>query len=255
MQREYAISVHDVAPETWPQCERLLALADSFGAPVTLLVVPHYHRGVRADADAVFTAAVRRRVACGDEVVLHGYYHEDHGPPPLTPRDWLRRRVYTASEGEFATLDTATAVELLARGRAVLEAMRLTAAGFVPPAWLINEPALDAVRGSGLRYTCTRDLLIDLGADARAARDGDHRIAAPSIVYSTWTAWRRALSRRWNRRRLAALTTVPRLRVALHPADVEHDTVMNDWARVVAGLAKERRAVLESGWLRSCAAP
>ena len=249
MRRDYAVSVHDVAPATWLQCERLLALADSFGAPVTLLVVPHYHRGLRSDADAAFGAALRQRVAHGDEVVLHGYYHEDHGPPPRSPRAWLRRRVYTAAEGEFDTLDTATAANLLARGRAVLEAMRLEAAGFVPPAWLINERALEAVRHSGLRYASRRDELIDFGADARAARHGDRRIAAPSLAYSTHSAWRRALSRRWNQARLAAFAAAPRLRVALHPADANHAAVMNDWTRRMAELAAERHAVLESGWL------
>ena len=249
MRREYAVSVHDVAPATWSQCERLLTLADSFGVPVTLLVVPHYHRGLRSDADTGFGAALRQRVARGDEVVLHGYYHVDHGPPPRSPRAWLRRRVYTDAEGEFDTLDTAAAADLLARGRTVLEAMRLTPAGFVPPAWLINERALEAVRRSGLRYASTRDELIDFGANAPAARKGDRRIAAPSLAYSTRSAWRRALSRRWNQARLAVFAAAPRLRVALHPADAQHAAVMNDWTRRMAGLAVGRNAVLESSWL------
>jgi uncharacterized protein len=249
VRREYAVSVHDVAPATWPQCERLLALADSVGAPVTLLVVPHYHRGLRSDADPAFGAAVRQRVARGDEVALHGYYHEDHGPPPRSPGAWLQRRVYTAAEGEFATLDTATAADLLARGRAVLTAIGIEPAGFVPPAWLINERALEAVRRSGLRYTCTRNTLIDFGADRPASRGGEGRIAAPSLAYSTRSPWRRALSRRWNRVHLAAFAHAPHLRVALHPADAGHDDVMGDWTRLVAAFAAQRRAVLESVWL------
>ena len=44
------MSLHDVAPHTWPQCERLLqavrAVAD---IPLTLLVVPAYHHHPVAD--------------------------------------------------------------------------------------------------------------------------------------------------------------------------------------------------------------
>ncbi len=103
---EYAVSVHDVAPATWADCERLLALTDRLGAPATLLVVPHYHDGIRADRDPRFAAALRRRVAHGDEVVLHGYWHEDRAARGHSPLDWLRRRVLTASEGEFAAVES-----------------------------------------------------------------------------------------------------------------------------------------------------
>lgn len=235
------MSVHDVAPATWPDCETLLALADRFGTPVTLLVVPHYHGGVRADADPGFVAALRRRLARGDEIVLHGYRHQDRGPVPRSPVDWFRRRVYTAREGEFAAVDDPTATALIARGRALLTAIGLAPSGFIAPAWLMSAATLEAVGRSGLRYASTRDALIALPAR--------RRVAAPSLVYSTRSLWRRVLSRHWNAARLAALRAAPRIRVALHPADAQYPSVVHDWEQLLARLSAERRAVVESRWL------
>jgi predicted deacetylase len=241
VRREYAVSIHDVAPATWGGCERLLALTDRLGAPATLLVVPCYHGGRRADADPAFAAALRQRVARGDEVVLHGYWHEDRGPRSRSPQEWFRRRVHTASEGEFAAVDAPTAAALIARGRALLASLGLAPAGFVPPAWLMNAATLEALERSGLRYASSRDVLIEI-----AAR---RRVIAPSLVYSTRSGWRRRLSRHWNTARLAALQSAPRVRAALHPADAHHAAVVADWQRLLDRLAAERAAVLESSWL------
>ena len=59
MKRTLCIALHDVAPATWPRCERLLAMLDGIGArAVTLLVVPDFHRG---------GAAVRGRKICEED--------------------------------------------------------------------------------------------------------------------------------------------------------------------------------------------
>ncbi|HUO80671.1 MAG TPA: polysaccharide deacetylase family protein [Steroidobacteraceae bacterium] len=241
MRGEYAVSLHDVAPATWPACERLLELADAHAVPATLLVVPHYHAGTRADRDLEFGAALRRRVARGDEVVLHGYHHEDRGARARSPGEWLARRILTAGEGEFAAIDASSAAALIARGRAVLATLGLAPAGFVAPAWLMNAATVAALRASGLRYAASRDDLIEL-------RDG-RRVAAPSLVYSTRARWRRVLSKAWNAARLATLNEAPRIRAALHPADAGHAAVLADWTRLLGRLATERRGVLESHWL------
>ncbi|HEY0229715.1 MAG TPA: DUF2334 domain-containing protein, partial [Dokdonella sp.] len=120
--RTLCIAVHDVAPATWPQCAALLALLDEFGAPpVTLLVVPDYHHRGRADADIGFRRAIEGRLARGDEIALHGYFHLDDGPPPRTPGDWLRRRQLTAGEGEFAALSDEHAGRRIAAGLDMFE--------------------------------------------------------------------------------------------------------------------------------------
>jgi predicted deacetylase len=118
-------SVHDVAPATWPRCARLLAMLDECGAgPVTLLVVPDYHHGGRIDAYPAFVRAIERRLARGDEVALHGYYHEDDAAPPRGPLGWIERRVLTQGEGEFAALGAGEALARLERGAAVMAALK-----------------------------------------------------------------------------------------------------------------------------------
>jgi uncharacterized protein len=239
--RDWAVSLHDVAPDTWPACERLLSMLDPFGVPVTLLVTPHFHRGRRIDADEAFVRSIRHRVSRGDDVVLHGYFHLDAAGPPTGLREWFLRRVLTASEGEFAAIDAAEARRRIAVGAGLLQAAGLQPAGFVAPAWLLGAGAREALAESALAYTCTRDVLYALPSF--------EAVRAPSLVYSTRAAWRRVASRHWNRRRLAMLSSEPRLRAALHPADAAHPAVLDDWTSLLGTLARTRRPVLESSWL------
>jgi predicted deacetylase len=238
---DWAVSLHDVAPETWPACRRLLSLLEPFGVPVTLLVVPHFHGDRRLDEDRSFVRALRARVAGGDEVALHGYYHVDDAPAPDTLRGWFARRVLTAAEGEFAALDAVEAGRRLAAGARLLARAGVPPAGFVAPAWLLGAGALAALADTDLAWTSTRDTLYALPSFTA--------VQAPSLVYSTRSAWRRATSRHWNRWRLARLADEPRLRVALHPAEADHPAVLAEWTGLLGTLARPRRPVLESAWL------
>src|SRR3569623_1658441 len=102
------VSLHDVAPATWPACRRLLAMLDGIGQlPVRLLVVHDNNNRGCVDNVAAFVRAIEARRARGDEVVLHGYHHLDERLTGSQPLDWLQRRVYTAGEGEFAALAAA----------------------------------------------------------------------------------------------------------------------------------------------------
>ena len=241
MTRDWSVSLHDVAPATWPACERLLALLAPFDVPVTLLVTPHYRHGRRLDEDAGVVRALRARVARGDEIALHGYFHEDDAAPPASLRDWYARRVLTASEGEFAALEATAARRRLLDGTRLLVRAGLPPAGFVAPAWLLGPGARAALATTDLPYTCTRDALYALPTF--------DEIRAPSLVYSTRSWWRRVASRRWNRRRLASLAAEPRVRVALHPAESAYPAVLAEWTGLLAALARDRRPVLESAWL------
>src|SRR5262249_34000451 len=160
-ERTVCISVHDVAPATWPRCERLLGMLDACGAsPVTLLVVPDYHRLGRIDGHPAFLRALERRLARGDEIALHGYHHLDDAAPPRGPLDWFARRALTQSEGEFAALAADEALARIARGVALMAALGWTVRGFVAPAWLLGRGARVALSsrtgGSGFAYTTTR---------------------------------------------------------------------------------------------------
>jgi len=209
---------------------------------VSLLLVPHYHGLGRADHDPAFAVQVHRRLNKGDEVLLHGYAHQDTGMAAVTPTDWLKRHFLTAREGEFAALTHQQAHLIIQRGLACLRRMDITTHGFVAPAWLLSTAAFAALQRSGLYYTCDRDELIRI-------RDG-FKVAAPSLVWSTRAHWRRGASLLWNRTRLARLRHNPCLRIALHPNDVRFPAIWQQCQEIIKALVKERLPILESHYLQ-----
>lgn len=235
------IALHDVAPATWPQCAHLLDLVDSLGAPpVTLLVVPDWHGQGRVDAAPEFLHAIDARLARGDEVALHGYRHRDEAPAPRSPAAWLRRRVLTAGEGEFAELSLDEAQSRLRAGLDLLQRLGWKVEGFVPPAWLASDGARIALRHSGLRWTSTHTALIAFDGGA------ERRIGAPCLTASPRSAWRRASSRAFLRIGLRLSAKQPLVRVGLHPADADHPGLLACWREVLRELLMTRRPVTKS---------
>ena len=239
MTRQLCVVLHDVAPATWPQCARLLAMLDELGAAqVTLLVVPDFHGRGRIDRHAGFRRAIERRLRRGDELALHGYEHRDRTPPPRDPLAWVRRRVLTAGEGEFAAVDELQARQKLQSGLRMFAALEWPVAGFVPPAWLASAGTRAALRDSGLHFTSTHTALIDL----RAQR----RLFAPCITASPRSPWRRFASRTWLRIAAEAAAPARVVRVGLHPADALHDDLLRCWRSVLEKLLQRRTVVTKS---------
>jgi uncharacterized protein len=240
------ISVHDVAPATWPRCARLLAMIDACGAgPATLLVVPDYHHGGRIDAYPAFLRAIERRLARGDEVALHGYYHEDDAPAPRAPLAWIERRVLTQSEGEFAALGAGEARVRLERGAALMASLRWPVRGFVPPAWLLGRGARVALSGlaggAGFAYTTTRSGVYRLP-------DWQYTFS-PSLVCTVRTPWRRSVSRALNAATFALARRAALLRLSLHPVDAEHADVMAQWRAWIERALESHVPVTKLQWL------
>lgn len=242
-ERCVAVVLHDVAPATWPLYTPLLAALDDWGVPLTLLVVPWWHGGVRTARDGAFRARMDARLRRGDEIALHGWRHLDEGPPPRTPAQWWRRRVLTDREGEFAALDESAAALRMRRGRAAFAACGWRADGFVPPAWQMSRAAAAALAGQGFAYTSTRDALWLL--------PGRVRLAAPCLVASARSAPRRWLSRHWNDARARARRGAPLLRLGIHPRDCAHPRLLAWWLATLRGVLDERTAVTKSQWCRA----
>jgi predicted deacetylase len=233
------IALHDVAPATWPQCAVLLdLLGDLRCTAITLLVVPDYHGRGRVGDDSAVVHAINRCVERGAEVALHGYFHLDREPPPRSAGDWLRRRVLTAGEGEFAALSAAAAAERIEQGRRVLAELGWPVRGFVAPAWIASQGTWQALRDSRLSYSATHGAL--------HALDGMRRIPAPALSISTRSMWRRSASRAWLRGLRVALRARPLLRLALHPADACYPDALRDWRWLAGLLLEERIAVTKS---------
>jgi uncharacterized protein len=239
--RWLCVSLHDVAPVTWTHCQRVLdAVREVADIPLTLLVVPAYHGACSAQPH--FEQAMSTQLAAGHELALHGYFHVDPQLPDGVI-DWLRRRVYTAGEGEFVALSASEASERMTLGARWFEANGWPLAGFVAPAWLLGAGAWRALRTrDDLQYTSTLTQLFVLPEA--------HSIRAPCLTYSVRSAWRRPTSIAWNTMMAALTRRAPVLRIGLHPYDAESRAVRRSWQRLLERALTDRVAVTKAEFVR-----
>lgn len=237
VQRKLIVSFHDVHPGSREVCARFLERVRTMGVEhVSLLVVPRWHGTGPISEDAACVAWLRRVAAQGNDICLHGFFHRAAtvGGGPVSRFIGTR---YTAGEGEFFQIDRATALDRLRRGLDILvERAGLPVLGFTPPAWLMSEAGRDAARECGLEYSTTF-------AQVELLQAG-RSIAAPTIVYSCRSAWRRAVSRVWVRFWARAQRNAKVLRIAAHPGDFEDPRVESSlYARIQEAVAAGRTAV------------
>ena len=248
--RAVAVAVHDVSPATWDECRALLAMLDDLDVPrVSLLVVPDFHRRANLVDDAAFVGAMESRLARGDELVLHGYFHVDDAAAPRTPRAYFERRMLTRAEGEFAALDAEAAAARIAHGIALFDRLGWPLTGFVPPAWLLGAGARAALGryGDRLAYVTVKHGLYRL-PDWRFERTAN-------LWYSPTSLPRRALSRCAIALELRHARSQPLLRISLHPQDVRGPGVLAHWRRLIADALTTRRPVTKEEWARRSGAP
>lgn len=232
-----SITVHDVAPATQANCERLIGRIEHHGrVPLTLLVVPRYHHQC---STVEFERWIERRLRGGDELALHGFTHLDEAQP-ARGIDHLRRRWYTAGEGEFAAIDSESARQRLEAGRRWFAQRGWPVRGFVAPAWLLGTGAWTALREQPFDYTCTLTRLIELAGAGTTLR----ALSGRSIVFSTRSAWRRQASLAWNAALAWAQRDAQWLRFELHPGDAEVRPVDTLIGRLLERAFGDRRDVL-----------
>ncbi|MFJ2984938.1 MULTISPECIES: DUF2334 domain-containing protein [unclassified Pseudomonas] len=234
--------LHDIAPETWPDYQPFVQAVDALGnVPMTWLVVPDFHHRNALARSPTFCRMLERRLARGDELALHGFYHADEGPSPRSLGEYFMRRIYT-HEGEFYGLDQAQALQRLEAGLELFARQGWPVAGFVAPAWLMSQGTRQALRQLPLRYTSSPQHVYRL-PDFTA-------FDAPGLVWSARSAWRRGLSRvvcDWQCKRWRAAET---LRLGLHPVDMRHRSSRDYWLRTLDNLLLQGREPLtKSAWL------
>ncbi len=239
--RSFSVVLHDVAPSRWPLYCPWVKESDRMGVPLTLLVVPDFHGQERIDQAPGFLRLMEDRLARGDEIVLHGWSHDDPGPVPLRPDELFMRRIYT-HEGEFYRINEARARQRLQDGLALFSRLGWPVRGFVAPAWLLGRDARQALARSAFSYTSDPGGLIRLPAF--------HRLAAPTLVWSSTTWWRRFLSLAWNTCRLDRhRQSAPLIRLGLHPEDMRHRLARRYWLRTMEQLLAERTPLTKGQWL------
>ncbi|MBD9440857.1 polysaccharide deacetylase family protein [Pseudomonas sp. PDM04] len=236
--------LHDVAPQTWVDYQPFVEAVDALGdIPMTWLVVPDFHRHNDLDAHPSFRDLLSQRVARGDELALHGYFHCDESPSPTTPRDWFMRRIYT-HEGEFYSLSREAALARLRAGIELFHRYHWPLQGFVAPAWLMSEGTRQALRQLPLSYTSDPQHLYRLPDFTR--------VEAPGLVWSARSAWRRGVSKWLSDQREQRWRQAPVIRLGVHPVDLRHGFSRDYWLHTLERLLDEGRVPMtKAGWLAS----
>ncbi|WP_296250541.1 polysaccharide deacetylase family protein [Pseudomonas sp. UBA4194] len=241
-ERHVMLVLHDVSPQTWPDYQPFVEAVDALGAiPMTFLVVPDFHHNNPLEHAPDFCRLLDQRVARGDELALHGYYHADDGPAPTNPRDYFMRRLYTW-EGEFYTLDHTNAAERLEAGQRLFHRCGWPLHGFVAPAWLMSPGTRQALRESSLLYTSDPQHLYQLPDFSP--------VSVPGLVWSAGSAWRRGLSKVFSDWRESQLQAASCIRLGLHPVDMRHAYSRQYWFDTLQRLIRQgRRPVVKHLWL------
>jgi hypothetical protein len=246
--RFLCVSIHDVAPPTWPDCLRLLgavrAVAD---IPVTWLVVPCYHAseadcdsGENSDEQNSYERALRDLLAQGHELALHGYTHLDAEMARGGLRGRFVRDIYTRGEGEFAAIDAKEAMRRLELGLAWFGRRNWPVKGFVAPAWLLSDGAWEALRKSPFEYTTTMRRFHLLPQR--------QSVFSPSLVYTARNAIGRSLSKRWSGLLASLLRTAPLVRLSLHPRDAAYPELVRHFQHLLEDLLASRDAITKASF-------
>jgi predicted deacetylase len=238
-------SVHDVSPRFEAEVDALIErLARHVGEKIALLVVPNHWSEAPIAAGSPFAARLRGWADAGFEIFLHGYFHRDqsrHG----AVADQFRAKFMTAGEGEFLGLSRADASARIAEGRKLLEdIIGQPIAGFVAPAWLYGDGALEALRDAAIPIAEDHMRVWSPVTGAKLA-------GGPVITWASRTRWRLLSS-------LAAASTlrrapIPTLRVGVHPPDIRHPALVRSIDSTLRIASRTRTAASYSDLLRRVA--
>jgi uncharacterized protein len=119
--------------------------------------------------------------------------------------------------------------------------------GFVAPAWLVSAGSWAALRASDFLYTTTLSRFHHL--------QNGVVMHAPTLVYSTRSAWRRACSLAWNETLRRAAAATPLLRIGFHPADCAYPHVMAHGLSALAHAARDRHVLTKCAFAETLRAP
>ena len=220
------VSLHDLHPGSRERIAAQREALASWGvARRSLLVVPEFHHGPASDG-AEAAAWVRRWQEEGDEVVLHGFYHDRLGREDrLANLFWTR--FYTNGEAEFLDLPGAEARRRLEEGKRRFAEAGFAVKGFIAPAWLMAPGLTGLLAELGFAHTTTLRQFLNLATGT--ATD------AQSLCWSTRADWRRGASLAWNHFLCARLLRErgPLLRISLHPDDLRHAAIRQQIERCV----------------------
>lgn len=238
------VSIHDVAPETLEATRRILQQVERYRSrPVTLLVLPG------RDWDTRSLAQLRALEARGHALAAHGWNDRANRVSRVSRRIRLRARLHSAlfsgDKAEHLALESEEILALLQRSAQWFEAAGFARPSlYVPPAWALGELPIEDLRHSGAFETIevfSGLLEVQTGELTKLPLVGNEvfrcggSIPAASASIHAFNTWNRKRARRLGR-----------LRIALHPADLERGLapeLLND-------LAEDSAEVTPTGRMR-----
>jgi hypothetical protein len=236
------VSIHDVSPGTRAECEAIFAQLAELGLKTcTWLVVPDYHHRGHIREDAEFCEWICALENEGHEIVIHGYHHQRERRENDSLFDRVVTCLYTADEGEFYDIDHDRALALVQRAQEEFREIGVHPEGFIAPAWLLSAPAVKALKDAGMQYTTRLRHVLDL----YSGRAHDSQ----SLVWSSRSAWRRALSVLWNRVLFRRLADNPLMRIAIHPPDIRYPRVWREIGVCVSRALESRLPFTYERWI------
>lgn len=234
------VSLHDVSPRHAASVRSIVGWLGRLGLPpAQLLVVPDFHGKWPLASHAGFCQEISDWARLGHELVLHGYFHLESPTSGMASgnlRSRFQRRFLTAGEGEFLSLDAKEAGVRLDRGLDMWAEACLSPrpTGFIPPAWLHRPDLDDALWERGFEWTENHQ--------GFRFRDG-MRLPSPVITWASRDPLRRIGSRIYCPSAVRLHKNADLLRIAIHPHDFDHPSLVRSIERTLRRARHGRRAV------------
>lgn len=228
-------SIHDVGPGSERE---VIELAELFERQLgqlelAMLVVPDHWGENPLRAGTAFATRLRGWAEQGVEMFVHGWFHKD-----LSSHRGMasfKARHMTAGEGEFLGLAREEAARRMREGRSLIEDITgVAATGFIAPAWLYGEGALQALRDCD--FAMAED---HMGVWQPAT--GETLAHGPVVTWASRSAMRTASSLAFASLARQVLHPLEVVRVAAHPGDTTKQSILTSIEATLARFARHRR--------------
>ncbi len=204
----YAVSIHDVMPQTLPRVAELLALLGHHQIPaIRLLVVP----GKNWSADQI--KRLHNWQAAGHTLAAHGWHHRASHIRGLRHR--LHSVLISRDVAEHLALSGKDIQALMIRSAHWFEYNGLERPQvYVPPAWALGSISTAQLKATGYRHVEVTAGEIDIASGRMTMQ--------PLVGFEADTRLRALSLQAWNlsQIKLAKLSGTT-LRIAIHPQDLQ----------------------------------
>jgi predicted deacetylase len=241
--RALIVSLHDAHPGSWVKVKAQRESLREWGVTAaSWLVVPEFHHRYDWRRQKTMAEQLTQEEQQGDELVLHGYFHDRMG----LDNDWrdaFWTRLYTNQEAEFFDLTMGEAEKRIRAGQELFRQYGWSCQGFIAPGWLMAPGLTELLGRLGFTYTNRLKELVALGPHG-------WRKHSQSLCYSTRAMWRRGASRCWNPCLFQSLVTTDCIRLSLHPNDFDFPAIRRQVGRLVRrALARGFQPVHYAGYV------